>query len=123
MEAFTKKQAQEKGAELLNKSKKSVVAINKTKSGGSSTYMSRAILEILEYYDEYGENPSVIAFLQNVPAEEAESFRKQLREEAERVNRLFARVADNYRREKKYDFIKLEGFIPQIIDEETDLVD
>ena len=30
MEAFTKKQAQEKGAELLNKSKKSVVAINKT---------------------------------------------------------------------------------------------
>ena len=85
--------------------------------------MSRAILEILEYYDEYGENPSVIAFLQNVPAEEAESFRKQLREEAERVNRLFARVADNYRREKKYDFIKLEGFIPQIIDEETDLVD
>lgn len=123
MEAFTKKQAQEKGAELLNKSKKSVIAINKTKSGGSSTYMSRAILEILEYYDEYGENPSVIAFLQNVPAEEAESFRKQLREEAERVNRLFARVADNYRREKKYDFIKLEGFIPQIIDEETDLVD
>jgi len=123
MEAFTKKQAQEKGAELLNKSKKSVIAINKTNKGSSSTYMSRAILEILEYYDEYGENPSVIAFLQNVPAEEAESFRKKLREEAERVNRLFARVADNYRRGKKYDFIKLEGFIPQIIDEETDLVD
>ena len=124
MEAFTKKQAQEKGAELLNKSKKSVVAINKTPKGSSSTYMSRAILEILEYYDEYGENPSVIAFLQNVPAEEAESFRKQLREEAERVNRLFARVADNYKKKNvKYDFIKLEGFIPQIIDEETELVD
>ena len=84
--------------------------------------MSRAVLEILDYYDEYGETPSVVAFLQNVPAEEAETFRKEFKEATERVNRLFARVADNYRREKKYDFVKFEGFIPQIIDEETDLI-
>ena len=45
MEAFTKKQAQDKGAQLLNKSKKSVVAINKGyNNGSSSTYMSRAYI-------------------------------------------------------------------------------
>ena len=123
MEAFTKKQAQEKGAELLNKSKKSVVAINKGYNKGSSTtYMSRAMLEILDYYDKHGHTPSVIAFLQNVPAEEAESYRKELRKAIERVNRLFARVADNYKEGQLYDFVKFEGFIPQIIDEETDLI-
>ena len=123
MEAFPKTQAQDKGAELLNKSKKSVVAINKGYNKGSSTtYMSRAMLEILDYYDKHGHTPSVIAFLQNVPAEEAESYRKELRKAIERVNRLFARVADNYKEGQLYDFVKFEGFIPQIIDEETDLI-
>ena len=33
-----------------------------------------------------------------------------------------ARVADLYKRDAHHNFIKLEGFIPQIIDEETNLV-
>ena len=109
------------------KSKKSVVAINKGYNKGSSaTYLSRAIIEILDYYDKYAQTPSCIAFLQNVPAEEAEAYRKEFKEAIERVNTLFTRVADNYIRiagtEEKYDFVKFEGFIPQIIDEETDLI-
>ena len=45
--------------------------------------MSKSILEILDYYDKHGHTPSVVAFLQNVPAEEAESYRKVLRKAIE----------------------------------------
>ena len=32
-------------------------------------------------------------------------------------------LADCYKRDPDYNFIKLEGFLPQVIDEETDLIE
>tara|TARA_B100000131_G_C18025393_1_gene576232 strand:- start:70 stop:1059 length:990 start_codon:yes stop_codon:yes gene_type:complete len=123
MEAFTKKQAEEKGAELLNLDRSQVFAINKgRKKSDTSTYFKRVLFEILDYFDDHGELPSVVAFLSKVEAEDSEERRKDLQLDVERYNRVMARVADLYKRNPNQDFIKLEGFIPQIIDEETDLI-
>ena len=122
MEAFTKRQAEEKGAELLNLNRSQVFAINKGKSSGSSTYFKRVLFEILDYFDEHGDVPSVVGFLTKIEAENSEEKRQELEKEVEKYNRVMARVADLYKRDAHQNFIKLEGFIPQIIDEETDLI-
>ena len=122
MEAFTKRQAEEKGAELLNLDRSKVFAINKGRSSQSSTYFKRVLFDILDYFDEYGDVPSVVGFLSKVEAEDSEEKRKELGDEVEKYNRVMARVGDLYKRDANQDFIKLEGFIPQIIDEETDLI-
>ena len=122
MEAFTKRQAEEKGAELLNLSRSKVFAINKGKSNGSSTYFTRILFEILDYFDDKGDVPSIVGFLSKIEAENSEEKRKELEVEVEKYNRVMARVGDLYKRNPNYNFIKLEGFIPQIIDEETDLI-
>ena len=41
----------------------------------------------------------------------------------ETINRAMASLASCYKREADYDFIKLVGHIPQVIDEETDLIE
>ena len=122
MEAFTKRQAEEKGAELLNLSRSQVFAINKGKSNGSSTYFKRILFEILDYFDDKGDVPSIVGFLSKIEAENSEEKRQELEKEVEKYNRVMARVGDLYKRNQNYNFIKLEGFIPQIIDEETDLI-
>jgi len=122
MEAFTKRQAEEKGAELLNLNKSQVFAINKGKGNSSSTYFKRVLFEILDYFDQHGDVPSVVGFLSKIEAEDSEAKRKELEVEVEKYNRVMARVADLYKRDAHHNFIKLEGFLPQIIDEETNLV-
>tara|TARA_Y100001973_G_scaffold85973_1_gene128501 strand:+ start:188 stop:1174 length:987 start_codon:yes stop_codon:yes gene_type:complete len=122
MEAFTKRQAEEKGAELLNLNRSQVFAINKGRSSQSSTYFKRVLFEILDYFDEHGDVPSVVGFLTKIDAEDSEEKRRELEKEVEKYNRVMARVSDLYKRDPHHNFIKLEGFIPQIIDEETDLV-
>ena len=122
MEAFTKKQAEETGAALLNLNKSKVFAINKGRKSQSSTYFKRVLFDILDYFDEHGDVPSVVGFLSKVEAEDSEAKRKELKKDVEKYNRIMARVADLYRREATTNFIKLEGFLPQIIDEETNLV-
>ena len=122
MEAFTKRQAEEKGAELLNLSRSQVFAINKGKSNGSSTYFKRILFEILDYFDDKGDVLSIVGFLSKIEAENSEEKRQELEKEVEKYNRVMARVGDLYKRNPNYNFIKLEGFIPQLIDEETDLI-
>ena len=122
MEAFTKKQAEEKGAELLNLSRSKVFAINKNRSSGSSTYFKRVLFEILDYFDENADVPSIVGFLNKIEAEDSEAKRKELEQEVEKYNRVMARVGDLYKKDPNFNFIKLEGFVPQIIDEETDLI-
>ena len=115
-------EAEQKGAELLNLSRSQVFAINKGKSNGSSTYFKRILFEILDYFDDKGDVPSIVGFLSKIEAENSEEKRQELEKEVEKYNRVMARVGDLYKRNPNYNFIKLEGFIPQIIDEETDLI-
>lgn len=123
MESFTKRDAEQKGADLLNLTRNKVFAINKGRKAASSTYFDRVAMDILKYFDEHGEVPSVVGFLSNIEAEDSESKRKELRADVERVNRVMSDLASRYKNNKNYNFIKLEGFLPQVIDEETGMVE
>ena len=61
MESFTKKIAQEKASKFLNTEKDDVVVVLKNRTKGCTTYIKRAVTDILYYYDKYGEVPSVVA--------------------------------------------------------------
>ena len=123
MEAFTKRDAQQKGSDLLNLDRSKVFAINKQGGGKSRTYLQRVAIDIIEYYKEHGDVPSVVGFLSGVEAERSEAKRKELERDVETINRAMSSLADCYKRDPDYNFIKLEGFLPQVIDEETDLIE
>ncbi len=84
--------------------------------------MQRVVVDIIEYYKEYGDVPSVVGFLSKVEAEDSDAKRKELEKDVEKINRAMSSLADCYKRDPDYNFIKLEGFLPQVIDEETDLI-
>ena len=121
MEAFTKKEAQLKGADLLNLDRSKVFAINKGRNS-TKTYLQRVVVDIIEHYQEYGDVPSVVGFLSKVEAEDSGAKRKELEKDVEKINRAMSSLADCYKRDPDYNFIKLEGFLPQVINEETDLI-
>ena len=85
--------------------------------------MQRVAIDIIEYYKEHGDVPSVVGFLSGVEAERSEAKRKELERDVETINRAMSSLADCYKRDPDYNFIKLEGFLPQVIDEETDLIE
>ena len=122
MESFTKKVAEQRGAELLNVNRKSVFAINKGKKSSSSTYFKRVLFDILDYFDENAEVPNIVGFLSKIEAEDSETKRDELRKDVEKLNRIMARVGDLYKKDPNFDFINLKGFIPQVIDEESTLI-
>jgi len=122
MESFTKKIAEERAAALLNVNKSDVVAVVKNKQYGSSTYIKRAVTDILYYYDKYGEVPSVVGYLDKVEAEDSKRKRKDLETEFKRINKAMSGLLSEYKKDPNFEFIKFEGHLPQIIDEETDLV-
>ena len=122
MESFTKKIAEERAAALLNVNKSDVVAVVKNKQYGSSTYIKRAVTDILYYYDKYAKVPSVVGYLDKVEAEDSEKKRKDLETEFKRINKAMAGLLSEYKKDPNFEFIKFEGHLPQIIDEETNIV-
>ena len=122
MESFTKKIAEEKAGSLLNLNKSEVVALVKNKRQGSSTYIKRAVSHILYYFDEHGEVASVVGYLDKIEAEDSEQKRKDLEKEFKRINKAMAGLLAYYKKDADFEFIKFEGHLPQIIDEEIDLV-
>ena len=122
MESFTKKIAEEKAAALLNVKKSDVVAVVKNRNYGSSTYIKRAVTDILYYYDKNGAVPSVVGYLDKVEAEDSEKKRKDLETEFKRINKAMAGLLSEYKKDPNFEFIKFEGHLPQIIDEEEGLI-
>ncbi len=118
MESFTKKIAEERAAALLNVNKSDVVAVVKNRQYGSSTYIKRAVTDILYYYDKYGEVPSVVGYLDKVEAEDSEKKRKDLETEFKRINKAMAGLLSEYKKDPNFEFIKFEGNLPKIIYEE-----
>ena len=121
MEAFTKGEAEEKGAELLGISKKKVFAYCK-RGEGQNHYKKRMIGDILEYFDKYGDVPSVVGFLARTEAEDADEKRQDIYEEVEKINRMMAGLGSLYKRDPNYNFIDLKGYLPQVIDKESKLI-
>ena len=126
MEAFTKKEAEKKASEFLGVKKEKIFAYCKRKQG-ESHYLKRMIGDVLDYYCDKDnvnlEGPTVVGFLAKVPAEDAEEQRRVLINDCERVNKMMRTIATKYIADKDFEFINLRGFLPQIIDEETDFIE
>ena len=121
MDAFTKGEAEEKGAELLGISKKKVFAYCK-RGEGQNHYKKRMIGDILDYFDKHGDVPSVVGFLARTEAEDADEKRQAIYEEVEQINRMMAGLGALYKRDPGYNFIDLKGYLPQVIDKESKLI-
>ena len=124
MESFSKVKAKKRGAELLGINPHSVVAFD-NKSGAS---LERCLLDIIKYYDTYNSLPSAVGFTNRVASEYAHEVRQNMAESVDFVNSTFRLMFKEYKRaeqlgtEDSFEVIKLEGFVPQIIDAEEDLV-
>ena len=124
MESFSKVKAKKRGAELLGINPNSVVAFD-NKSGAS---LERCLLDVVRYYDTYNSLPSAVGFTNRVPSESAQEVRQKMKEDADFVNSAFRLMFKEYKRaeqlgtEDSFEVIKLEGFVPQIINVEDDIV-
>jgi len=126
MESFTKKQAEKRASEFLGVKKEKIFAYCKRDEGGSH-YLKRMIGDVLDYYCDKDnknlEGPTVVGFLAKISAEDADDQRKQLIEDCTRINKMMRTIATKYVTDKEFEFINLKGFLPQIIDEETDFIE
>lgn len=123
MESFTKKIAEEKAASLLNVKKSDVIAIQKNRSSNSTaTYLKRAVVDALYYYDKHGKIPHIVGFLDKIEAEDSEKGRKDLETGIKTVNNAFKGLLSEYKRDPNFEFLNFMGHLPQIIDEEDDIV-
>ena len=127
MESFTKRQAEQKASEFLGMKKEKIFAYCKRSNSGESHYLKRMIGDVLDYYcDENNktfEGPNVVGFLAKTSAEDADDQRKKLIADCTRVNEMMRTIATKYITDKEFEFINLKGFLPQIIDEETDFIE
>ena len=122
MEAFSKKLAEEKAAALLDINSKDVLALVKNRQYGSTTYIKRTVTDVLYYFDKHGKVPSVVGYLDKIEAENSEEKRRDLEKEIKRINKCMAGLLAAYKQDPDFEFINFVGHLPQIIDEETDLI-
>ena len=121
MEAFNKSSAEDTASKLLASSKKEVIAIGKAK-GKTGTPLKRAFVDIMYYFDKYGEVPDVVGFLNKVPAEDAEKRRKELEKEIDLINNAMAGLLSEYKKNPSFKFINFKGHVPQVIGIENTLI-
>ena len=123
VESFTKPQAEKKGKELLN-TKSTVFAFGKRPSkDGRSHYRKRMIADVIEKFVETGEIPKLVGFCDKYSAEEIDAAREELIQEINELNKMFHQfIGMNKATKGTTDLFQFEGFIPQVIDEETELV-
>jgi hypothetical protein len=86
-------------------------------ASGNNTYLRRAIFSSLEHI-ETGSIPKLVAYTQNVQAEDLEQVRKSAQKNVDRYNELFEKAFEMRFRDSNFKMFSLEGFVPQIIGEE-----
>lgn len=118
MESFSKKEAEKKGAALIGKDVSEVIAVN----NGNKTYLERVIIDVLEEFGKSGKVPSLIGFLQKTESEDAEKERKDLIKKIRTYNRIFQQLMVEYKKDEEFDLLQFEGFVPQIIDKEEEII-
>ena len=123
-ESFTNTTAKKKGAKLLN-TNRVVYAFDNT-TGAS---LELLLGQIIKHYKENLEVPEVVGFTKKVSAEDLESVRLKMQQDVDERNqgmRLLARnflAADKRGEGDSYEFIKLRGFLPQIVNIEDDIIE
>ena len=123
-ESFTNTTAKKRGAKLLNTNR--VVYAFDNKTGAS---LETCLGQVIKHYKENLEVPEVVGFTKKVSAEDLESVRGKMQHDVDDLNqglRLLARnflAADRRGEGDSYEFVKLKGFLPQIVNIEEDIVE
>jgi len=116
--SYNKVQAEKKCSEILNIDKNNILALNTS----SSTYIDRGIVEALNYFDENGTVPTVVAFLSKVEAEDADAERRKVMRRIKALNNVMIRLMNEYKKDPEFNLINFVGFAPQVIDKEKQIV-
>ena len=123
-ESFTNTTAKKRGAKLLNTNR--VVYAFDNKTGAS---LETCLGQVIKHYKDNLEVPEVVGFTKKVSAEDLESVRGKMQQDVDDLNqglRLLARnflAADRRNEGDSYEFVKLKGFLPQIVNIEEDIVE
>ena len=118
MESYTKVDAEKKCSKILNIDKNNILALNTS----SSTYIDRGIVEALNYFDENGTVPTVVAFLSKVEAEDADAERRKVVKRIKALNNVMIRLMNEYKKDPEFNLINFVGFAPQVINKENQIV-
>ena len=124
MEPFGNVKAKKKAAELLNLKKNDVLAFD-NKTGAS---FDKCFINLLKHYDKYNQFPSVVGYLTRTQSKDALSQRIKLKKNVDQMNATLRTMFKEYSAAQKrgeaddFEVMKLEGFLPQVIDGEDDIV-
>lgn len=119
MESYDVEKARIKAAKILKNKltgKEKILPINYN-GKSNDTYLKRSFVQAIEAVSE-GKKPIHIGIVNNVPASDAEEARKILRRDVARMNKIFRSAVERYNMDPEFELFNLEGFVPQIIDEE-----
>lgn len=86
-------------------------------ASGNTTYYRRAVVAALESLDVDGPSP-LVGFAHGTLAEEMPQVRKAAQVVVDRYNALFEKAFELRFRDSNFKLLDLQGFVPQIIDEE-----
>jgi len=112
MESFNKTSVASLAAEILD-TEETPMVINWSSKGSRSTYMSRLISEQLDYFDKYGDVKPVVSFLDNIPAEDADTARKAVRKAVAQFNRIFIKLNVKFQEDPEFEFLPYQGAVAQ----------
>ena len=108
MESFGKPDAEKAAALLLGKKR--------------GSYLKRCITDAIFYYADTGKVPEFVSFLKDVPAEQAESKRKELEQELKAINKALVGLFYRYKQDPDFEFINFKGHLPQVIGKESEMI-
>lgn len=122
MESFGKPDAEKKAAVLMNKKNSDgIIAIGK-KGVKRGSYLKRCVTDALFYYADTGKVPEFVSFLKDVPAEHAETRRKELEQELKSVNEALVGLFYRYKQDPDFQFINFKGHLPQVLGKESEMI-
>ena len=110
-----------------NNHESDVVMLNMTKKPHSAeTYFLRAFYEVLMHFNETSEIKPMTGFLSGFDAESANEARKSAEKRAKilnkAINNLVVKAKESHSQGEDFELIKLEQWMPQVTDVESDIV-
>ena len=127
MESFDSKKAQITVKKLTGNDIKHTVVFNNKTGASFETMLSK----LMNYRTKHGKNPKVYAYLNCTSAADAYTERVKMVNKVNKYNQTIRTIVqeansvqlkDFEENDELYEFLTLEGFIPQILNKESDII-
>jgi hypothetical protein len=127
MESFDSKKSQITVKKLTGNDIKHTVVFNNKTGASFETMLSK----LMNYRTKHGKNPKVYAYLNCTSAADAYTERVKMVNKVNKYNQTIRTIVqeansvqlkDFEENDELYEFLTLEGFIPQILDKESDII-